>query len=220
MSEMRQRKRERVRSTPQDVIDEIHRLAAQGWKPAEIDRHLSLHEKFRDRAPRSLKTVRDIAAEVTPRDESGDWSFARAHTSEAELVLPVLAAVVENTAGRVRRVSNREAEWIARMREAVSDIPLWWSYLFARRFLVAQERGESTAPLDEFLAFAPWREGSRYGDAYLLGWIEWLEGWARGEWPWGETAGHAFLSELDAARDSGDDEKFNETIQHLRRARA
>lgn len=168
---MTQPKRRRRRSTAPEIIQEIRRLVLQGWTPAEIDQHLSRDDRFAARAP-SRRTIDYIAAEARPRDDSEDWSFAHASADEASLVLPVVAAVVANTAGRVRRVTRQEASWIARIREAVPDVPAWDAYWLARDYITRAAQGQGSHDLDLYLGFGAWREGSRYLLMHHLGWFE------------------------------------------------
>lgn len=176
---MTQRRTPRERRTPTPVRNEIHRRAIEGELGTEIYAAMTNSESpFLLTCP-SLRTVQDIAREVTPPDRSGVWRLGDAASEDASLVLPALAAVIERTAGRTRSLSNGEAEWIARLTTAASDIPPWQAYSLARSYLARSQRGESTESLDQAVAFAPWKDGGKaYLGALSAGWINqlhWME---------------------------------------------
>jgi len=125
----------------------------------------------------SLRTVQSIVSEYTPRQPQDPWSLADARGDEAELVMPVLQEVIEDTEGRVCQVTTVEAEWIAAIRRLEREpypkgLSFWDIYLVAREYVLLKERGEPTAGVDAYLAFAPWRSieaALRYEEALKKG---------------------------------------------------
>jgi hypothetical protein len=142
------------RRTPTEIVKAIRERTLEGHTPIEI--YHELERRFEATYP-SRRTVEYIAKEVAPRDVSGDWRLAEAPGEEARLVLPVLAEVVRRTNARTVRLTVSEAQWIARLRTSVPDIPLWEAYAYARVYMGLVAEGKPTAGLDVRLAFGPWR---------------------------------------------------------------
>lgn len=157
------------RRTDKDIVDAIHELASDGYRPADI--HRRLNERFGQAATPVLRTVENIAREVTPHDTSEAWRLAAADPEAAAIVLPVLAELLDSSEDRIQGVSRREAEWIVRLRGAVPDLPATDAYKLARDYLARIERNEDTADLDRYLVMAPWRPGNgmRYIEAAAEG---------------------------------------------------
>lgn len=153
------------RRTDRDIVVAIHELASDGYRPADI--HRRLNERFGLSETPVLRTVENIAREVTPHDTSEAWRLATADPPAAAIVLPMLAELLESSEGRIQSVSRREAEWIVRLRGAVHDLPAIDAYKLARDYLARGERNEDTADLDRYLVMAPWRPGNamRYVEA-------------------------------------------------------
>jgi hypothetical protein len=166
------------RRTPTLAVKEIKKRALEGERPIEIYNAMSQAGEWMAICP-ALRTVQDIVAEVVPPDASGEWHLGDATADDAAMVLPVLAAVIERTKGRTTRLTNGEAEWIARVTLAASDIPPWEAYHMARLYLSRTGSREPTDALDRALAFAPWRDGGKaYLAAFMAGWLDvlhWME---------------------------------------------
>jgi len=143
---------------PDEIQVEIERLAYLEVPSAEIEKRLK--QKFGEAVAPSLRTIQRLVAKLTPTDPSSPWSLADAEGDDAELILPVLASVIEKTEGERQHLTRAEADWIERIRRAAPDLPptveLFW---LARDYILRTEREESTADIDAFLAFAPWRLG-------------------------------------------------------------
>jgi hypothetical protein len=106
-----------------------------------------------------VKTIQRRMAELRPPDRSERWSFANADPEVARLVLPVLAAVLEKTQGRLY-LSQDTADWIVRLKTAAPTLADdWWTYVYARTY---QRDGERAIWLDRFLAFRPWESNEAY----------------------------------------------------------
>lgn len=139
----------------------------QGLTPAAIDEELL--RRFPEADPPSRRTIESWVA--TFRTEGGEpWTLTLGTEETAELVLPVLQAIVEHSEGRVRTIGVEAARWVVAVRRAVPDLDPWDAYLVARQYLAAA--GTSTTELDLLLAYAPWRgasEAARYGRAITRG---------------------------------------------------
>lgn len=153
-------KQTRQRRTDAVAVRDIIDLAKTGSGPAEIERWLKAEKKagrkFKGITLPHIKTIQQIVRENTPKDPSGPWQFAEADGEDAVLVLPVLAAVLEASEGRLK-VSNLMAEWIVRLCQTADDLPPWTIYELAHTYMLRHERQASTDDLNAFLAFAPWR---------------------------------------------------------------
>ncbi len=136
------------------------------------------------------------------------WSAAKSSTAEeAKAILAVLAAVLQETQGRVTFFTQEEAQTISVLREAAEGLSGWNLYRLAREYI--DRRDQSTDDLDAFLALGAWHEENwrRYGRAvestpaleppggflWLLGGLdEWFHGatareleadsWANANW--------------------------------------
>lgn len=75
-------------------------------------------------------------------------------------MLPVLAEVIARSEGRVATISRDLARWIARVRRAAPDLPLWEAYEIANEYRRASAGAADALPLaalDAYLAFKPWQ---------------------------------------------------------------
>jgi hypothetical protein len=90
--------------------------------------------------------------QMTPPDESGPWSFAESNAEEARLILPVLAAVLEQPAGDGATISRDIAAWIVRIRTAAPTLPPWHAYGYAILYRAAAAHKQDTRELDRRLA--------------------------------------------------------------------
>jgi hypothetical protein len=134
---------------------EIHRRVEARYGPRSI----------------SLSTVRRVITEIG-EDESAPWSAMEADPDEAELVLPVLRAVIQNAivVGRPLRLSQAEAVAISHIRAVTGEaVPLWDVLQLATAYAHGLI---DPADLDAFLAFRPWvgaDEAAAYERAVELG---------------------------------------------------
>lgn len=99
----------------------------------------------------SDRTIRQYVKAARPPDPSGAWSFA-GESENAAFVLGVLGAVVDRTEGRISQVTNRQAEWLVRIKWAVPDMPPWAAFWFARAYVFTENENQDTAHLDMALA--------------------------------------------------------------------
>lgn len=150
-----------------DVALEIERYFLERCTPAQVHAALEADPRFKGRVPH-VRSLQRYAKDVQVPDPSAPWTLASPSPAAADQVLDVLAAVVEETNGRVSSVTQLEAEWISRLRAARPDLPGWECWFLARLYIMRTGRHESTADLDMYLAFAPWRDdehADRYVDA-------------------------------------------------------
>lgn len=129
----------------------------------------------------SRKTANRLVDKWNAAFESAPVSVAELAPTTARLLLDVLADVAVVTKGRVTTLTRAEAEWIGRVLIAAPslmerpDQPVgpwehdwrpyfdvarglgWGVYVIAREYLLRTNDGRSTADLDLYLAFEPWR---------------------------------------------------------------
>jgi hypothetical protein len=167
----------RGRSVDPDVRSAIQGGGSKGLSPGEIHTALSQDPDFYGRVP-SLRTVQRILSEGRPRDTSGRWTIQSNDGDRVRVVLDALAAVIEQTRGRVNGFTKEEADWIARLDRAAPGLPPFELWRIARLYIGRLSRNEPTDDLDALLAFAPWRgelgtwtSWPRYDNAVEAGWI-------------------------------------------------
>ncbi len=146
-----------------DVAREL--FVTQSLTPAAIEE--ALFHRFP--AASGFPSRRAIESWVaTFRTEGGEpWALAPGTEETAEYVLPVLRAVAEHSAGRVRTIGVDTARWVVVVRRAAPDLDLWRAYLVARWYAAAIAGGVSTVGLDLLLAYTPWR-GDQEAERYAL----------------------------------------------------
>ena len=148
-----------------DITEKIKELSDQGYEAKQISNHLEGEENFATRAP-SLRTVQRIVAGRGVK-AGPFWSAASSSTAEeAKAILAVLAAVIEETQGRVALLTREEAHIIIVLRESAAGLSDWDLYRLAREYIDRQSVGV-TDDLDAFLALGAWHKENweRYGRA-------------------------------------------------------
>lgn len=170
MDEKRQFKgRRRSPNYPPWIVDAARAVYLDGAIPSRIAEEMRKAFPAERRTP-SERTLRGWAERWQP-DPSGLWAFDNPAT-DPEIVLPLLADLVEATKGRVRSLTNAEAAVLTRLGRAVPDMPVVGMYGWSRAFIAARDH-EPTESLLHYLAFTPWRDrGERYLAAFGRGWIE------------------------------------------------
>ena len=154
--------RKRRRRIAGHVEQAIRELALRGFSTAQIATEL---ERRDENDVPDARTIRSIAAEVIS-DPSDSWTLREADPESAELVMPVLRAVIEQTDGRRERVTVAQAAWIAKLRRAAPDLLPWSTYVLASFYTNHERLGQPTDHLDKLVAFAPWR-GAAERDRYV-----------------------------------------------------
>jgi hypothetical protein len=107
-----------------------------------------------------VRTVQREVKKLRPPDASGAWSFADiaapvtppTTAEEARLILPVLAAVLEQPAGDSAAISRDLAAWIVRIRTAAPTLPPQHAYGYAILYRAAAAHKRDTRELDRRLA--------------------------------------------------------------------
>lgn len=159
----------------------VRQRTLEGYSPIQIHRSLGdMKAKGKIGRVPHIKTVRRIARSPV-RDDSGPWTLAEADGEEAALVLPVLAAVMQRTEGRVTGFTTKQAEWVQKVRQAAPDLPPWhvWQAAMSYFHAVGKGREVGVLSLNALLAFAPWRSVE-----VMAHFLEWTR-LHRPEW-WGE----------------------------------
>ena len=137
------------------------------------DRLLS---QFGDEVVPGVRTLHNIIRDKEVVDSSALWTVTSdtVGADHIPLVMPVVKAVVENTKGLRKGVTDAEAACVVRVRLAAPGLKPWNAYLLAQLYLRRHARKESTIDLDLQLAFAPWEGGTAtktYLDAVGKGWV-------------------------------------------------
>jgi len=143
---------------PGDIEAEIKSLALEGYTPPQIHEALERTPEFEGRMLPVVKTIKRIIERYFPKGlPSERWGLADADGDDAAMILPVLAAVIERTAGRVSHLTKAQAVWVQKIRRVAPDLAPWWAFRLAVTYMVRVHREQPTADLDELLAFVPWR---------------------------------------------------------------
>lgn len=160
---MTRRRQARIDGDIQDIIDE---KALKRWGPSQIYKHLELLEaqgkiplgpKGESRIPESVRTVQRRVKDLTPRDPTGPWRWWEADPDDGRLALDVLAEAIVRTEGRITQLTQREADWISRLRRMLPDVPLWVIYLLARGYMLQEDEGPQYIAPEDILLFTPGR---------------------------------------------------------------
>lgn len=149
------------------MADRRERLSAIGYNARQIDEELQRSD-LADRWHGSVRTIQDIAQRLQSEGGS-EWLLENSDPDDASLVLPVLAAVLEQSDGRVRGFSQDVGDWIARVRRAQPDIDPMNAWLFGVRY-AAQTSPHQRHELDVALALGVWRDHERLVEANKRGW--------------------------------------------------
>ena len=142
-----------------EIQDQIGVLFLKGWSAAQIERQLQLD--FPEHRVPSSRTIQRVVKSLQEDDSSdepadSEWSMANARGDEAQIVLPVLRAVVQESQGRRLSISIREAEWIVKVLRAAPGLPPWPAYVLATKYMQREARGAQNLMLDLSLAFQVW----------------------------------------------------------------
>src|SRR5687768_7659918 len=95
----------------QDALNE-ELLRHPDWTPIQV--HKELVRRYGNEAP-SARTVQRAARELSTALPSDLWTVQDADTDEFPVVAPVMAFMVSDSEGGIRRFSKAEAAWMARL---------------------------------------------------------------------------------------------------------
>jgi hypothetical protein len=157
------------------VVDALFALSGDhGPKAIEA----ILRNRYGPEGP-SIRTIQRILGELP--DEGTPWQFDPTEAdAEDGAVLSVGSYLVESTEGRRQTCTQGEAEAVRGLRRAVPDLPDPLTWQLTRAYVGRATHGLPTSHLDQFLAFAPWRDlerADRYLDAHRAGWIDDIFPW-------------------------------------------
>jgi hypothetical protein len=159
MSETRRRRR----NIDPDLEKWIEAQARRGIPPIEIYRQMTEGDQWKhlENLP-LLRTVQSMAQEQRFVDKSGPWSVADEDFSpeDARLILEVFADVIAFN-HKKHVFTKAEAAWVLKVRRIAPRLYLDRVWEFARAYMLAESKGESTAGLDALLAFMPWKNKNR-----------------------------------------------------------
>jgi hypothetical protein len=148
-----------------EVLATIRQRAEVNPNAAEIQRELA--ELYPAADVPSERTIRDVIKENRAPDPADPdaWSPIASDGADASLVMPVLRAVMAETAGRRWRFTKEQAATVARVRSVAPDLAPLNVYVLANAYTTSARRGVPPSALDVLVAFAPWR-GARERDLY------------------------------------------------------
>lgn len=156
--------RRRRRRFPDAVYQAIHRMVREEGITNAAQVHQRLVAAFPDTAP-TERTVRTVVRELLPPDPSGAWQPGPDdEPEEAARVLAAMAAVAARGKGEPRwqPLSRERARWVAWVLTGWPDLDPLVGVVLATDYWARRSAGRSTADLDAFLAFAPWRSDRAY----------------------------------------------------------
>ncbi|MSQ35933.1 MAG: hypothetical protein EXR63_02140 [Dehalococcoidia bacterium] len=130
-------------------------LLDRGWTPRAI--HDTLVAEFGLRAA-SARAIREQMLAQRPAAAEAPWRLSDADPQVAALVMPVIVAVCEHTHGARTHIDAAAGAWVATLRAASPDLPLWGAYRLAAEYARRAAAGEPADDLDAALALAPWRD--------------------------------------------------------------
>lgn len=112
----------------------------------------------------SEKSVRNIIKDhhQQPEEEQRTydaWTLSEKTSADARVVLDVLTEITARTKGKTYFITRNEAKWILAVAAVAPDLPAFETYILARAYLLASEKGDhdSLAALTLILAFKPWQ---------------------------------------------------------------
>lgn len=156
-----------------DVLEKIEVLALQKATPSQIYRHMEKDNRYQGRVP-TIRTIQRIVSSKKVTDPSGPWTIEDFAGEDSGLILEVLENQILITEGRVRNFSKAEANLILKIRKIAPGLHVFRVYLLAQYYRIRKENGESTEPLDAYLAFKPWRSEEaweKYDEAVKKGYV-------------------------------------------------
>jgi hypothetical protein len=161
--------------------DAGRRLFIQGMKPPSIAKELEALFPDADRWP-GERLVRDWSKKWGV-DQSGPWAFDG--SGDPALLLSVLVALIEETAGKVSSLTVAEAGELSRLGRSVAGMPALGMYNWARAMIAARVAREPVDPLLHYVCFRPWEDGGRrYVAAADAGWITELRSFCPSDAEW------------------------------------
>lgn len=155
--------------TPQEVwefVGEYIRTRSAVTAP-DVARAMERDGRFPGDLVPSDNTILKIINKL--KDESPPWHLSKSLEADAALVLPVVAALIEDTDASIRSVSEEEARWITAVKRAEPRIPELWAFYMARHYIVAASQGLSTDGHDRFLALHLWEDDNKRDDMVRRG---------------------------------------------------
>ena len=172
-----------------DVEDEIIELALnRNWTPAQIYRNIDSQKELMGRVPTRRTVERKVSEIRRDAGEAVPWTLAESDGEEARLVLRSRRALILHSEKALHRFDVTEAEWVVRISKAAPDLApdlAWVIGQVYRRFSRLVKKGNDDdfiSALDDYLAFAPWRDAEHYGlylNAVEQGWVTKAPMWSR-----------------------------------------
>jgi len=166
---------------PPAMKDAGRRLFIQGMKPPSIAKELEKLFRDAEKWP-DERTVREWSKKWGT-DQSGPWAFNG--EGDPALLIPLLAALIEVSAGKVNSLTVAEAGELTGLGRSVERMPALGMYNWARAMIAARAAREGVDPLVHYVCFRPWEDrGQRYLAAADSGWIPELRSFCPGDEAW------------------------------------
>jgi hypothetical protein len=146
-------------------------IAQLGGRFSASQIRAQLVRDFPGRYVPSERTIQKAVRALGPMPSGKElWSMVDADPDEAAAVLPVIRELIHNSNGMVGlHFSKATGRWIAKLRQAVPELPAGEALMLAQRYRLAEAGGYPTPNLDTGLALMPWSsEGNRvHADGWL-----------------------------------------------------
>jgi hypothetical protein len=148
------------RRIPGPVLDRIHflKLEHPDWNPSQVFQALSPEES----KAVSYRTVQRVVASFHPAEPTAAWDFWASDPDDAALLMPIRRALLERRGSdrwpaMPSQLTTAEAESVVRIRRTFPDFDDPRA-VFTIAWL-ASRTGGWRDPIEEWLAFTPWRDG-------------------------------------------------------------
>lgn len=145
------------------VHERARELVDSGYSSKRVADELA--RLFPDEPTPGDRTLRNWS-QKRARDKSGAWTVMSGSPDEAKRVLGVLVHLVPHLGDAAYRLSDEEAQVIARLAIAAADMPPLTMLRWARRYLASDEEIWRES-LNGYLIHSPWRDrGVSYRAAF------------------------------------------------------
>ena len=113
-----------------------------------------------------IHTIRRIVHDMVTPDTSGPWNPSDKDTAPGDLrtILDILAWITLDTKGKKTTLTKAEVGWILKIAKAAPSAGSRVIWRLVQRYMLAEAKGESTQPLDTYLALKPWESANRFAN--------------------------------------------------------
>jgi|GEM_PF-5336084 len=153
--------------TPKQIFDYLQNMGKQ-----DSDDAVALLESLQslERELPEIWTIQRIVRDFTPQDTSDPWKIDDKDTKPDDLacIMAMLEFVIEDSYGEITTLTKDEVEWTLRLHKAAPGAGVGITWRLVRLYMLYRSRGESTRPLDIFVALRPW---AGMGEEALYDWF-------------------------------------------------